>query len=326
MNKLNKLSILTLIAQLCACSYGNQQSEPLAENQKEGFHYIAVEAENADLREPFQVGQKASGTGEEFIWVPNHATKLTFSVTESGTYKIWGRVFCAHGAEDSFNLTIDEGDPFNWNNIAHHDTWHWDDVQGKEGPMTFELKAGQHTLTLMPRESNSKLDRILVTNDVNYTPEGNPEEGPVQEKEYVWMEAETGEITPPFYVLPHHKASGGSYIAVPEERTRVKVNIPQTDTYRIFMKVYAEAGDQNSIKLKVGDRYPKKNWNAIPVEHFGEWVWDEVDFGKQEAGAGGFNLEAGEISLWINYREEGLKIDKILITNDMDYKPSENNV
>ena len=288
-----------------------------------GAHQIVVEAEQGDVRPPFQVEADETVSGGQYVWVPNYLTKLRFNVGQEGTYKIWGRVFCAAGDEDSFNLRVDDNDPFNWNNIAHSDTWIWDEVHEKEVVKTFKLAAGEHTLSLRPREDGSRLDRILVTNDLNYTPEGNPEATikPTEGKEYVWMEAEAGDVKAPYSVEYHHTASDTQHISVPTQVTRFKVDIPEAGTYRLFAKVYAKAGDENSIKLRVGDQGRYRGWNAVPEDKFNQWIWEEVDLDNKTPGKTTFSLEKGPVSVWMRYREEGFKIDKFLITNDAEFQP-----
>ena len=272
------------------------------------------------LTPPFQVEADQTTSGGQYIWVPNYATKLNFTVVQKGTYKIWGRVFCAARDEDSFNLRVDDHDPFNWNNITHSDTWIWDDVHEKDEVKVFDLAAGQHTLAFRLRKAGSKLDKLLIINDLDYTPEGNPETNfkPAKDKEYIWMEAEAGDINPPYAIEVHHTASGNQHISVPTESTRFKIDIPEAGNYRILAKVYAKAGNENSIKLRVGNTGGYKSWNAVPTDKFNQWIWEEVDLDNKTPGKTIFTLEKESTSIWIKYREEGLKIDKILITDDRE--------
>jgi len=320
---IRKISCLCLCASLAWACTTNKASE--AEQTEGSVNIIEIEAENGDFRAPFQAEPDQAASGGKYIWVPNYSSVLSFNVGQQGTYKIWGRVLCPTGGEDSYNMRLDDGDPFNWNNIEHSDTWIWDEVHGKEGVKTLDLSPGQHSLKLRSREDVSRLDRILVTNDMAYTPEGNPEAdfAPTEGKEYVWMEAETGQIKPPFYVEAHHTASGNEHISVPAESSRFKVDIPANGTYRIFAKLNAKAGDENSIKFRVGDEGAFSNWHAVPPGKFNQWVWEEVDLDKKTEGVTHFDLEKGPTSIWIKYREEGLKIDKFIITDDMDFQPNE---
>jgi len=314
---------LTLVIALTWSCTQTQSNSNESSNEDGGNHFITIEAENTEVRPPFQVEAGEGASGEQYIWVPNYASAFRFSVDHGGRYKVWGRVFCTHGAEDSFNMQMDEADPFNWNNIPHSDTWAWDDVHDKTGARVFALDAGEHVLKLRSREDGSMMDKILITNDLDYKPEGNPEPTfkAQQGKEYIWIEAESGDIKPPFYVEPHHLASGKQHIEVPTQITRMKVNIPHEGTYRLIFRVKAAAGDQNSIKLRVGDEGEYSNWNAIPEDKFGQWVWDEVDLDSKTPGKTHFNLKKGTTNIWIKYREEGLMIDKVLITDEMEFVP-----
>lgn len=62
------------------------------------------------------------------------------------------------------------------------ETWVWDQV--RDGTMSdgtvfyLDLEAEEHTLTIKQREDRTKIDRILVTNDMEYVPQGMGEEVP----------------------------------------------------------------------------------------------------------------------------------------------------
>ena len=50
----------------------------------------------------------------------------------------------------------------------------WDQVSDRFGadPVMYYLEVGTHTLRVKGREDGTKIDRILITNDVDYVPEG----------------------------------------------------------------------------------------------------------------------------------------------------------
>jgi hypothetical protein len=54
--------------------------------------------------------------------------------------------------------------------VALGQTWTWNQVAGDTLPIFF-LEAGTYTLTLQPQGSGMKLDRFLITNDLEYRPE-----------------------------------------------------------------------------------------------------------------------------------------------------------
>ena len=51
-----------------------------------------------------------------------------------------------------------------------------------------------------------------------------------------------------------------------------------------------------------------------------EWIWDQVG-DRKVSDPVIYYLEPGEHSLIIKQREDGTKIDRILITNDLEFVP-----
>ena len=57
---------------------------------------------------------------------------------------------------------------------ANTTSWQWDEVNDRHStmPSHFNLLAGNHTIKVKLREDGTKLDKLLLTNDMNYTPTG----------------------------------------------------------------------------------------------------------------------------------------------------------
>jgi len=90
-----------------------------------------------------------------------------FSVSESGTYKVWARVITPNADDDSFWVRMDGGSWTLWNNIPSTSTWQWDDVHDSNNGgsvVSYNLSSGNHTLTIGYREDGAQLDKVLVTN------------------------------------------------------------------------------------------------------------------------------------------------------------------
>jgi hypothetical protein len=62
------------------------------------------------------------------------------------------------------------------------------------------------------------------------------------------------------------------------------------------------------------------NWNNIPVG--AGWHWDDVHNGAAGNALVTYPLGAGSHTLTIAYREDGARLDKVLITNDAAFAPS----
>jgi hypothetical protein len=72
----------------------------------------------------------------------------SFTVEESGTYKVWGRILVPSPNDDSFWVRVDNGEWVNWNSIPGGNSWAWDDVhnQSNENTMFYTLEPGSHTI------------------------------------------------------------------------------------------------------------------------------------------------------------------------------------
>jgi len=65
---------------------------------------------------------------------------------------------------------IDTGEDLAWH-VPIGSVWTWNSVNGNEqDPLVFNLSAGAHTLKISGREDGTKLDRLLITNDMAFVP------------------------------------------------------------------------------------------------------------------------------------------------------------
>jgi hypothetical protein len=82
---------------------------------------------------------------------------FSFSVSQSGTYRVFARVLTPTANDDSWWVRMDGGSWITWNNIAAT-SWTWAQFTN-----TFNLSAGSHTLTFAYREDGAQLDKINIT-------------------------------------------------------------------------------------------------------------------------------------------------------------------
>lgn len=144
------------------------------------------EAECAGIGESWNTGlhddasnQAFAGapTGTQLIDAPSEADadqiRFTFTVSEETDYKVWGRVLTALDDDNSFWVKMDDSEWTLWEDIPVDSYWHWDDVHGTNTAeaVSYELTAGEHTLTVCLREDGALLDKILIAN-TGLTPEG----------------------------------------------------------------------------------------------------------------------------------------------------------
>jgi hypothetical protein len=127
------------------------------------------------------VGTDSRAFGGKYLWVPEGAgniwdpastggeTLYHFTVPVTGIYAVWGRVLVSGG--DSFFVEMDDNPPLNWRTQYGQGNWVWDQVhEPSTAPARFTLAPGTHTLRIKQREDGTKLDHLLITNDLSYTP------------------------------------------------------------------------------------------------------------------------------------------------------------
>ena len=75
--------------------------------------------------------------------------------------------------DDSFFVQIDNGADNLWD-IERTGNWAWDRASNRGGadPVIFSLSAGSHTISIKVREDGTKIDKLLLTNDMGYSPAG----------------------------------------------------------------------------------------------------------------------------------------------------------
>ena len=158
--------------------------DPLRPDSNPGAVVIQFEAENGAINRPMITAQDDNASGGSYIlvskrtrnnWNPNaetgHAT-FSFQVPESGEYVIWGKVNSASSSRNSFFVSIDENEYALWDTELAK-AWVWDQVANRNvaDPVVVYLEAGEHILIVKHRETRTKLDKILLTNDMEFVPQ-----------------------------------------------------------------------------------------------------------------------------------------------------------
>ncbi len=153
---------------------------------------------------------------------------------------------------------------------------------------------------------------------------------PAAAKEFLWIEAESGIITKPMAVSDDPTASGGRYISAPNlgvtalhtEGFATYSFTVQGGTYKIWGRAVDLPAGRNSfwVRIKgatlntVPDADGWCNWNfpTTPV-----WRWDDMSNGTNSLTdpAVLFTLKPGTYTLEIAYREDGARLDALVITD-----------
>ncbi|MCF8381904.1 MAG: T9SS type A sorting domain-containing protein [Bacteroidales bacterium] len=146
------------------------------ETGEQCFFFEPEDYADQSLFDPFYVAEDPNACNSKYIDcdfsgnmdAPSEDGRVTyeFVVDEMAAFYVWIKVIAASVTDDSFWIIMD-GVPYKFNLIELSSAWIWDMVPG-----SFDLQAGKHILEIVRRESNTRLDKVLITSDPNYKPQG----------------------------------------------------------------------------------------------------------------------------------------------------------
>ncbi len=284
---------------------------------------IRIEAESGTLYGPVAVGVDNEASGNQYVFgtssVPKAArVEYNFQIEQAGTYYIWGRCYALSSTEDSFFMVVDgSSDTLTWHLDTEYYVWKWQKVSDQHIVQTFNLLPGWHTITLITRDINARLDNFLITEDPSYIPAG-------KEEFYsdIKLEAEDGSLNGPIEIGYDPQASNNQYIygtsAVPMSASaEYTFDIGTAGTYYIWGRCYALSGTEDSFFIQVDEDPNILTWHLSTEYHV--WKWQRVSHDHVEQT---FPFSKGQHTLRVITRDINSRIDKILITNNPSYIPS----
>lgn len=146
-----------------------------------GFYW---EAESGQLSGGFRTTSDSAASAGSCIEPPSGETspdepgaarvRYTFDVATPGRYLLWARVHSPDALRNTFWMQLDGGRWFIWRMTTGED-WYWAPIHENFNygtPLTFELAAGPHELSLANAAQGNQLDRFYLTADGD-TPPGN---------------------------------------------------------------------------------------------------------------------------------------------------------
>ena len=115
----------------------------------------------------------------------NGKAVLIFNVPQDGQYVVWGRILSDNDSSNSFHASMDsdtidndaiDGISTIWDTPIEF-KWVWDKVSMRPSTaldssqdLIYDLTSGSHTLYLNARESNTQLDKVIITNVLEFIP------------------------------------------------------------------------------------------------------------------------------------------------------------
>lgn len=137
----------------------------------------------------------------------------------------------------------------------------------------------------------------------------------------VILEAEDLELTSPMVAEPDPSADGGRFISVPNGAgsgglATVEIEVPRAADYVIFARTLAPTGSDDSFFVRF-DEGPEALWD---LEGSTVWRWTRV---RHRGGDNpiSFPLTAGTHRLTIRQREDGARLDRLIVTDTRDLDP-----
>ena len=154
----------------------------------------------------------------------------------------------------------------------------------------------------------------------------------------IWIEAEDAATSFPMVAGDDAAASGYGYVWVPEGsgnmsspsatggNVEVTFDVPEAGDYIVWGRVLTASGGDDSFFVSM-DGAESMVWHAMQSGPEA-WVWDPVsarDVGEVRDASNPYvyRLAAGAHRLVFSLREDGTKLDRLLITNDRLYLPVE---
>ncbi len=129
---------------------------------------LQMEAEDAALTAPMRKWINGTSFDCEAIYSDkNNSGKAVFNVTvaKPGLYVLWGRAQAPGGTRNSFWVSCDGGDEHLWEIRKGDGVWYWQRLSEPD-MVLLNLTAGAHQITVRSRENYTRLDRIVLTNDL----------------------------------------------------------------------------------------------------------------------------------------------------------------
>ncbi|MCG3120761.1 MAG: hypothetical protein ALAOOOJD_03601 [bacterium] len=151
---------------------------------------IRLEAENALITAPIETRNDADAANGKYIVYPTGQSAdasaiFTFVTDQSGSYRVWTRSMKTGAQPGSWTISVDGGTDFIYDVFqgTTNSAWTWDLLSERRNngsqidPKVLNLSAGTHTIEFKARWDDTKLDKILITDDSGYIPNGKEEVG-----------------------------------------------------------------------------------------------------------------------------------------------------
>ncbi len=307
---------------------------------------LTMEAENGTMTAPMTVKEDDRASGGRYVVVPDQdghdppdggpgGVSFQVDLQESASRAVWARVIGDHHNDNSFFISVDGSDAFRWDVLAPDKSgfvkqWTWLPVVDRSGE-PLQLDSGIHTLTFHNREDGTRLDAVFMSSDPDLIPRGRSPLPPPKTTISIGLEAEEPtRIIAPLEIRTDEQASGRLYVSaargfnnrdrVPDDgRATYEFEVPEDGHYIVWARAMARRSDDDSFWIRAnGSDWVR--WNGLV--HDDDWMWQFVHDSDDDNEIAVFPLRAGTNTIQIAYREDGARVDRFVVSNDMYADPS----
>jgi O-glycosyl hydrolase len=214
-------------------------------------------------------------------------------------------------------ITLDGSASSDSDGVITNYTWAESGYQMNTGETPLvNMSIGKHTIILTVTDDDGATDMDTVIITVNLP-------GGVEDPD-VWLEAECGTVGSNWNIRSDANASNGEYVMIKSGNNSINspsgssddhiiytFNISETGSYILWGRTYVPNADDDSFWVLM-DSGNWIKWNSIRGGP--SWQWDEVHDSDNGGQVVNYNLEAGDHTLTIAYREDGAGLDKLYLT------------
>jgi hypothetical protein len=149
-------------------------------NPTTSYVQVEIDASHATMAGKMTMGTDASagyyfgipsGNGNSFYIPPTSSATFNFQAPKTDTYTLWIKVKAANSDSRGFHIYDGRGRYTTWK-AGSRSTWTWVKVtdNGSSTVVNFNLQEGANTVQFGWLNDNVQVDKIVYTNNPNYTP------------------------------------------------------------------------------------------------------------------------------------------------------------
>jgi beta-lactamase regulating signal transducer with metallopeptidase domain len=263
-----------------------------------------------------------------------------FVLDSPGEYVVWARLRRAGENSAILATSINGEAPELWDLDIHPGAmaggWTWVPIVGGNsdtGSDPVPLTDGEHTLQVSTTTGQIRLDRILLTSDITFIPKDRGAAEPGFRASYQLLEAEAADSDGRVRSPRDDRASAGEFLTFLSSRRRdpagsvtFTFDVADAGRYLIWGRVLSPDDDSNSLYASINGG-PTLIWDAPDRDLRRDqraWEWDPIsarDANGRTVDPVVFDLEPGRNVLTLRTREAGIRLDAILVTNDLVHQP-----